>query len=64
MADEPPQGGAKMEESAVTSTKQEEWRTFLFLAVVTAPVLAVMVVGGFGFAVWAYQLLTGQLPTG
>lgn len=64
MADESPQGGAKMEESAVASTKQEEWRTFLFLAVVIAPVLAVMVVGGWGFLVWMYQLLTGQLPTG
>lgn len=53
-----------MEEQSVASTKQEEWRTFLFLAVVTAPVLAVMVVGGYGFAVWMYQLLTGQLPTG
>lgn len=53
-----------MEESAVASTRQEEWRTFLFLAVVIAPVLAVMVVGGWGFLVWMYQLLTGQLPTG
>ena len=44
------------------STRQEEWRTFLFLAVVTAPVLAVVIVGGYGFAVWMYQLLTGDLP--
>lgn len=53
-----------MAETSPTSTKQEEWRTFLFLAVVTAPVLAVMVVGGYGFIVWMYQLLSGQLPTG
>lgn len=46
------------------STKKEEWRTFLFLAFVTAPVLAVMVVGSFGFTVWMYQLLSGQLPSG
>jgi len=58
------QGGSRMENQSVASTKQEEWRTFLFLAVVTAPVLAVMVVGGYGFLVWMYQLLTGQLPTG
>ena len=53
-----------MEEHSIASTKQEEWRTFLFLAVVTAPVLAVTVVVGYGFVVWMYQLLTGQLPSG
>lgn len=52
-----------MEDRASTSTKQEEWRTFLFLTIVTAPVLAVMTVGGYGFAVWIYQLLSGQLPS-
>jgi periplasmic nitrate reductase NapE len=41
------------------STRQEEWRSFLFFTVVMAPVLAVMVVGGYGFLVWMYQLLTG-----
>ncbi|KON81737.1 periplasmic nitrate reductase, NapE protein [Azoarcus sp. PA01] len=45
------------------STPQEELRSFLFLAVVTAPVLAVIVVGGYGFLVWMYQLLSGRLPT-
>lgn len=44
------------------STNQEEWRTFLFLAVVMAPLLAVAVVGGYGFTVWMYQLVTGDLP--
>lgn len=53
-----------MEEQARGSTRQEEWRTFLFLTVVTAPVLAIMVVGGYGFTVWIYQILSGQLPTG
>lgn len=53
-----------MEEPTSASTRQEEWRTFLFLAVVTAPVLAVMVVGGYGFLVWMYQLMSGQLPGG
>lgn len=46
------------------STHQEEWRSFLFLTVITAPVLAVAVVGGWGFIVWMYQLLTGHLPGG
>jgi nitrate reductase NapE len=43
--------------------KTEEWRSFLFLTVVMAPLLAVIVVGGYGFIVWMYQLLTGP-PTG
>lgn len=45
------------------STRQEELRSFLFLAIVMAPLLAVVIVGGYGFAVWMFQLLTGQLPT-
>ncbi|ANQ83817.1 periplasmic nitrate reductase, NapE protein [Azoarcus olearius] len=45
------------------STRQEELRSFLFLAFVTAPVLAVLIVAGYGFAVWMFQLLSGQLPT-
>jgi len=43
--------------------KTEEWRSFLFLTVVMAPLLAVIVVGGYGFIVWMYQLLAGP-PTG
>lgn len=53
-----------MADPLAPSTKQEEWRTFLFLAVVMAPVLAVMIVGGYGFAVWMFQLFSGRLPTG
>lgn len=45
------------------STQQEEQRSFLFLAFVTAPVLAVLIVAAYGFTVWMYQLLSGQLPT-
>lgn len=41
------------------STRREEWRSFLFFTVVMAPVLAVMVVGGYGFLVWMYQLIAG-----
>jgi len=42
--------------------RTEEWRTWLFLTVVFAPVLAVAIVGGYGLAVWILQLLTGP-PT-
>lgn len=50
-------------QTSAPSTRQEELRSFLFLAIVMAPVLAIVIVGGYGFAVWMFQLLTGQLPT-
>ena len=40
----------------------EEWRTWVFLTVVLAPVLAVAIVGGYGLAVWIYQIFVGP-PT-
>ena len=40
-------------------TKAQELRTFALLAVVLAPVLAVLLVSGYGFAVWMVQLLVG-----
>lgn len=51
-------------EGSSPSTRQEEWRSFLFLTVVTAPVLAVAIVGGYGFLVWMFQLFTDRLPHG
>jgi len=53
-----------MADPQAPSTRQEEWRTFLFLVVVTAPVLAILIVGGYGFLVWMFQLASGRLPTG
>jgi periplasmic nitrate reductase NapE len=50
------------EEAQQPSTYKEELRTFLFLTVAMAPILAVAVVSGYGFAVWMYQLVTGNLP--
>ncbi|WP_157263791.1 periplasmic nitrate reductase, NapE protein [Azohydromonas aeria] len=50
------------EDPDAPSTRQEEWRSFIFLTVVTAPVLAVLIVAGWGFIVWMYQLLSGRLP--
>ena len=44
-------------------TKAEERRVFVLLAVVLAPVLSVGIVGGYGFLVWMYQIVTGP-PTG
>jgi len=42
--------------------RTEEWRTWVFLTVVLAPVLAVAIVGGYGLAVWIYQMFAGP-PT-
>ena len=36
--------------------KKHERNTFIFLAVFLAPILSVIIVAGFGFAVWLSQL--------
>jgi len=41
------------------SRRRSEVLTFLFLTVFLAPILAVAIVGGYGFAIWIYQILTG-----
>ena len=46
-------------DGAPSSTRQEELRSFLFFTVVMAPVLAVLLVSGYGFAVWMIQLIAG-----
>lgn len=40
-------------------TRAQELSLFLLLTVVLAPVLAVAIVGGYGFLVWMYQLIAG-----
>jgi nitrate reductase NapE len=50
-------------DGTVRYTKAQELRSFLFLTVVMAPVLTVLVVAGFGFLVWIYQVISGP-PTG
>jgi periplasmic nitrate reductase NapE len=42
-----------------TPTRRDEAIIFVLLAVVLAPVVAVAVVGSYGFAIWMYQLLSG-----
>jgi nitrate reductase NapE len=37
-------------------------RRFLFLTVVMAPILTVMIVGGYGFLIWIVRLVNGP-PT-
>lgn len=46
-----------------TSSKKQETRAFLFLTIFLAPLLAVIIVGGYGLMLWLYQLFAGP-PTG
>ena len=39
--------------------RRREWGVFLTLAFALAPVLAVLIVTGFGFAIWVYQMIAG-----
>jgi len=39
--------------------KRRELLVFLFITVVLFPLLSVMIVGGYGFAVWIYQMIAG-----
>jgi len=41
------------------SSRAEELFAFALLAILIWPVLSVMVVGGYGFLVWMYQLVFG-----
>lgn len=43
--------------------RRQELLVFLFFTVVLAPLLSIALVGGYGFAIWMYQLLNGP-PTG
>ncbi|HEY1383200.1 MAG TPA: periplasmic nitrate reductase, NapE protein [Dongiaceae bacterium] len=47
----------------VAQRRRRELLVFLFLTVVLAPMLAVAIVGGYGFAIWMYQLVSGP-PAG
>ena len=47
------------ETMAPETRKKRELKLFLFIAVLLFPILAIAVVGGFGFAVWIYQMLAG-----
>jgi len=52
-----------MEDAVAQDRKIEERRSFLFLTVVMVPALTVMLIVGYGFAVWVYQMFAGP-PTG
>jgi nitrate reductase NapE len=50
---------AERADASPPSTRQEEWRSFLFFTVVMAPAIAVAVVIGYGFVVWMVQMIAG-----
>lgn len=41
------------------NSRRQEFLAFLFLTVVLAPAVTLALVGGYGFAVWMYQLIAG-----
>ncbi|MFK8078692.1 MAG: periplasmic nitrate reductase, NapE protein [Granulosicoccus sp.] len=52
-----------MNQPAAKHTKKNEWRAFLFITVILAPVVAVLLVGSYGLSIWVYQMFAGP-PTG
>ncbi|HEX2830517.1 MAG TPA: periplasmic nitrate reductase, NapE protein [Burkholderiales bacterium] len=51
--------GAVAAPPADPQRKKEEFRTWLFLSLIMAPILSVLIVSGYGFLVWMYQLFAG-----
>lgn len=51
-----------METSPKADPKRQERNTFLLLAVVLFPVVAVMFVAGYGFIVWFWQMFVSGPP--
>jgi nitrate reductase NapE len=39
--------------------QRRELAVFIFLTFVLAPILAVIIVAGYGFVVWIYQIIAG-----
>lgn len=48
-----------MSDTDQPATPTEEWRSFVFLAIVMAPVLAVGLVASYGFLIWIFQMVAG-----
>lgn len=52
-----------MSESREQTSSAQEFGALFVLTGVVAPLLTIALVGGFGFAVWVYQLIAGP-PAG
>ena len=53
------EGGHVAEQATDPNSKTREFWAFILLTVVLAPVMSVVIVGGYGFLVWMYQILAG-----
>lgn len=51
--------GVRMIEKKNPTTREEELRSFVFLTMVMAPILAGLIIAGYGFMVWMYQMFAG-----
>ena len=51
------------EDKSAQYTRKQELRSFLFLTIFMAPALAGIIIAGYGFLVWIYQVFAGP-PTG
>ena len=49
----------KAAEPKLSSRKREEWRSFVFLAVIMVPALTGLLIISYGFIIWASQLIMG-----
>ena len=54
-----PQPAREKASDGQPGTRREELVSFLLLAVIIWPLIAIAVVGGYGFLVWMYQLIFG-----
>ena len=57
-------GNMEQSEGTAVASKQQERTAFLLLTVVIFPLMAVLIVAGYGFLVWMWQLLFAGPPTG
>jgi nitrate reductase NapE len=48
-----------LQSAADSGRRKHELRVFIVLAGLLAPVLAVTAVGGYGLAIWTYQMIAG-----
>ena len=49
----------QLEKAPISGRRRRELITFFVLAFGIWPIVAVIVVGGFGFVVWMYQIING-----
>ncbi|WP_345782119.1 periplasmic nitrate reductase, NapE protein [Luteimonas endophytica] len=54
-----PSDETKIQAQPAPVSRRRELQVFLFLTVVLFPVLAVLLVSGFGFVVWIWQMIFG-----